>query len=80
MCPANGGIKFNLYEKTCYHGESAGWPCWPVLWEKPCDAQVDPHFSQYYIQPMTMNPAFTGAFDGDYRAVCNLEKPVWQYT
>jgi type IX secretion system PorP/SprF family membrane protein len=30
-------------------------------------AQVDPHFSQYYIQPMTMNPAFTGAFDGDYR-------------
>jgi type IX secretion system PorP/SprF family membrane protein len=29
--------------------------------------QVDPHFSQYYIQPMTMNPAFTGAFDGDYR-------------
>ena len=31
------------------------------------NAQVDPHFSQYYIQPMTMNPAFTGAFDGDYR-------------
>jgi hypothetical protein len=30
-------------------------------------AQVDPHFSQYYIQPMTMNPAFTGAFDGDIR-------------
>jgi type IX secretion system PorP/SprF family membrane protein len=30
-------------------------------------AQMDPHFSQYYIQPMTMNPAFTGAFDGDYR-------------
>lgn len=30
-------------------------------------AQVDPHFSQYYIQPMSMNPAFTGAFDGDYR-------------
>ncbi len=30
-------------------------------------AQVDPHFSQYFIQPMTMNPAFTGAFDGDYR-------------
>jgi type IX secretion system PorP/SprF family membrane protein len=30
-------------------------------------AQIDPHFSQYYIQPMTMNPAFTGAFDGDYR-------------
>jgi type IX secretion system PorP/SprF family membrane protein len=34
---------------------------------KTVRAQVDPHFSQYYIQPMTMNPAFTGAFDGDYR-------------
>ena len=34
---------------------------------KTTHAQVDPHFSQYYIQPMTMNPAFTGAFDGDYR-------------
>jgi type IX secretion system PorP/SprF family membrane protein len=45
--------------------------CWMallacVLWI-PVHAQVDPHFSQYYIQPMTMNPAFTGAFDGDYR-------------
>jgi type IX secretion system PorP/SprF family membrane protein len=30
-------------------------------------AQIDPHFSQYYIQPMSMNPAFTGAIDGDYR-------------
>src|SRR5664279_4964809 len=37
------------------------------IWVKDLDAQVDPHFSQYYIQPMTMNPAFTGAFDGDYR-------------
>ena len=34
---------------------------------KTTRAQIDPHFSQYYIQPMTMNPAFTGAFDGDYR-------------
>jgi type IX secretion system PorP/SprF family membrane protein len=37
------------------------------VFANPVDAQVDPHFSQYYIQPMTMNPAFTGAFDGDYR-------------
>lgn len=36
--------------------------CWETL-----VAQVDPHFSQYYLQPMTMNPAFTGAFEGDYR-------------
>jgi len=37
------------------------------VWWGTLSAQVDPHFSQYYIQPMTMNPAFTGAFDGDYR-------------
>lgn len=30
-------------------------------------AQVDPHFSQYYIQPSTLNPALTGAMQGDYR-------------
>src|SRR5882762_5678113 len=30
-------------------------------------AQVDPHFSQYYIHPMTLNPALTGAIEGDYR-------------
>lgn len=31
-------------------------------------AQVDPHFSQYYMYPSWLNPALTGAFDGDYRA------------
>ena len=31
-------------------------------------AQIDPHFSQYYNQPMMLNPALTGAIDGDYRA------------
>jgi hypothetical protein len=45
--------------------------CWTLLLAaamgKTSQAQIDPHFSQYYIQPMTMNPAFTGAFDGDYR-------------
>src|ERR1700749_4852227 len=30
-------------------------------------AQMDPHFSQYYNQPMTVNPALTGAIEGDYR-------------
>lgn len=29
--------------------------------------QVDPHFSQYFIQPMALNPALTGAIEGDYR-------------
>ena len=31
-------------------------------------AQVDPHFTQYYVHPAWLNPALTGAFDGDYRA------------
>jgi type IX secretion system PorP/SprF family membrane protein len=31
------------------------------------NAQVDPHFSQYYIHPMVLNPALTGAIEGDYR-------------
>jgi type IX secretion system PorP/SprF family membrane protein len=30
-------------------------------------AQVDPHFSQYYVYPSWLNPALTGAIDGDYR-------------
>jgi type IX secretion system PorP/SprF family membrane protein len=36
------------------------------LWQS-ARAQVDPHFSQYYIQPMNLNPALTGAMEGDYR-------------
>jgi len=27
----------------------------------------DPHFSQFYMTPMYLNPALTGAFDGNYR-------------
>ena len=30
-------------------------------------AQVDPHFSQYYMHPLWLNPALTGAINGDYR-------------
>ena len=31
----------------------------------------DIHFSQYNLSPLNMNPALTGAFDGDYRFVGN---------
>ena len=31
------------------------------------NAQVDPHFSQYYVYPQSLNPALTGIMDGDYR-------------
>lgn len=31
----------------------------------------DPHFSQFFASPMTLNPALTGKFDGDLRAAGN---------
>ena len=31
----------------------------------------DPHFSQFFSSPMTLNPAFTGKFDGEVRAAAN---------
>lgn len=39
-------------------------------------AQVDPHFSQYYIYPAWLNPALTGAFDGSYR-VSGIYRSQW---
>lgn len=39
-------------------------------------AQVDPHFSQYYMYPMWLNPALTGAIDGEYR-VNALYRSQW---
>lgn len=31
------------------------------------DAQVDPHFSQFYAYPLWLNPGMAGMMDGDYR-------------
>jgi len=39
-------------------------------------AQVDPHFTQYYVYPSWLNPALTGAFDGDYR-VSGIYRSQW---
>src|SRR5215203_2490563 len=39
-------------------------------------AQTDPHFSQYYMYPSWLNPALTGAFDGDYR-VSGIYRSQW---
>ncbi len=43
---------------------------------KSMQAQVDPHFTQYYVYPSWMNPALTGAFDGDYR-VAGIYRTQW---
>jgi type IX secretion system PorP/SprF family membrane protein len=31
----------------------------------------DPHFSQFFASPLTLNPAFTGKFDGTFRLAIN---------
>jgi type IX secretion system PorP/SprF family membrane protein len=31
----------------------------------------DPHFTQFFASPLTLNPAFTGLFDGDFRVAAN---------
>ena len=31
----------------------------------------DPHFSQFFASPLTLNPAFTGKFDGQFRLAAN---------
>lgn len=34
----------------------------------------DPKFSQYFASPLTLNPALTGYFDGNYRAAVNTRQ------
>lgn len=40
------------------------------------NAQVDPHFTQYYVAPSWLNPALTGVIDGDYR-VSAIYRTQW---
>lgn len=39
-------------------------------------AQVDPHFSNYYVYPSWLNPGLTGIFDGGYR-VSAIYRTQW---
>lgn len=39
-------------------------------------AAQDPHFSQFYASPLTLNPAFAGKFDGDIR-VAGIHRNQW---
>ncbi len=36
-----------------------------------CAHAQDPHFSQFFSSPLTLNPAYTGKFDGTFRAAGN---------
>ncbi|GAA0534961.1 hypothetical protein GCM10009415_15720 [Chitinophaga japonensis] len=37
----------------------------------PASRAQDPHFSQFFASPLTLNPAFTGLFSGDFRVAGN---------
>ncbi|PYF70026.1 PorP/SprF family type IX secretion system membrane protein [Pedobacter nutrimenti] len=37
-------------------------------------AQIDPHFSQYYANPLWLNPGLTGVTDGEYRFNLNVKQ------
>ena len=37
----------------------------------------DPHFSQYFASPLSLNPANTGYFDGDLRVAINERQQWW---
>ena len=41
-----------------------------ILFTLSAKAQ-DPHFSQFFASPLTLNPAFTGKFDGKWRLAAN---------
>ena len=49
--------------------------CLLLLEMKPGFSQ-DPHFSQYYASPVTVNPGATGIFDGDMR-MAGLFRQQW---
>ena len=40
------------------------------------EAQVDPHFSQYYVYPMWVNPSLAGTMEGSYR-VAAIYRNQW---
>ncbi len=45
-----------------------------IVGSKQANAQIDPHFSQYYAYPLLLNPALTGVVDGDYRIGLNAKQ------
>lgn len=45
-------------------------PILMLILVKPAFAQ-DPNFSQFFVSPLTLNPALTGKFNGDFRVAGN---------
>ncbi|MBK8610790.1 MAG: PorP/SprF family type IX secretion system membrane protein [Chitinophagaceae bacterium] len=47
-----------------------------ILFSAALQAQ-DPHFTQYFSSPLTLNPAMSGYFKGDYRISANFRQQWW---
>jgi len=45
-----------------------------ILGATRVNAQIDPHFSQYYANPLWLNPGMTGVMNGDYRVSVNAKQ------
>ncbi len=45
-----------------------------IFFMMACAQAQDPHFSQFFVSPMTLNPAYTGKFNGSYRFSGNYKK------
>lgn len=45
-----------------------------ILGTTRVSAQIDPHFSQYYANPLWLNPGLTGVMNGDYRVNINAKQ------
>jgi type IX secretion system PorP/SprF family membrane protein len=54
----------------------AGFVCLALIQGAAGYSQTDPHFSQYYSYPTWLNPALTGAIDGNYR-VTAMYRSQW---
>jgi type IX secretion system PorP/SprF family membrane protein len=50
-----------------------------VFFALKLDAQ-DIHFSQYFMSPLTLNPALTASFNGKYRVAANYRNQWWKIT
>jgi type IX secretion system PorP/SprF family membrane protein len=47
------------------------WICLVILSHPRMTVAQDPHFSQFFSSPLTLNPALTGLFDGQFRVAGN---------
>ena len=51
--------------------------CSFLIWPHIKAVAQDPYFTQYFASPLSLNPANTGLFDGDYRVAVNQRLQWW---